>query len=411
MANINTAETLVISAALNLNDPMAPAAMGVTPEMFSGYQTEYRWMVTYERLYKKLPEAEIFQHKFPRFPFSPSKDLAYAVDELIQEYTRESLVKTLRSASSSLQDKDVDAALSQIAAFRPTQATEPVRNVLSDYSMLDDYDTPIDTVPVPWKTLQSVTGGQRQGDLWYVAARLGQGKTWSLCNMAVEAILDGKKVMFYSLEMSEMQMKIRMQVLLGYRLGIDVDHVAMRDKVFDRIAYKKLIDQISERVTGELYIHDSSHSKVSPITVAATARDYDQVCIDYAGLMHSGSGGRAIDDWRSMASISNHLKEVAVSTNTRILAAAQVNRAGDEGGSWRPPQTKYLSQSDALGQDADVVITQKQYGQHAMVYSLEKNRHGAAGQLFFSRFFPNIGQLEEIGKDEADLIRERYDDE
>lgn len=410
MADRPTAESLLISAALNVNDVLAPAAMGITPDMFSAYQAEYRWLVTYERLYGNPPTVETFQHKFPRFPLSPTKDVAYAVDEVIQEHTRSGLVRAIHSATESLSDKDLDAALAEIAAFKPAQATQPIKNCLLDYSLLDDYDIPVDTVPVPWKTLQSVTGGQRQGDLWYVAARLGQGKTWSLCNMAVEAVLSGKKVMFYSLEMSEMQMQVRMHALLGYRLGIDVDHISMRDRIFDKIAYRKLIDALAEQVTGELYIHDSSRNKVSPIHVAATARDYDQIVIDYAGLMHNGSGGRAIDDWRSMASISNHLKEVAISTNTRILAAAQINREGDNA-TWRPPQTKHLSQSDALGQDADVVITQKQYGQRAMVYSLEKNRHGSSGQLFFSRFFPNNGQFEEITKDEADLLRERYDDE
>lgn len=405
-----TAESMLISAALNLNDPLAPAQMGITADMITSFKNEYSWLVTYERLYLKLPEIETFKHKFPSFPYSPTKDLAYAVDEVMQEHQRSNLVRTMHTATEYLTDGDVGSALASIASLKPTQAITPLKNCLTDYSLLETYDIPVDTVRVPWKTLDSVTGGQRQGDLWYVAARLGQGKTWSLCNMAAEAVMAGKKVMFYSLEMSQLQMQVRMHTLLGYRIGMEVDHVSMRDRIYDRVAYKKLIDALSEQVTGELYIHDSSRTKVSPIQVASTARDYDLIVIDYAGLMHSGTGSRAIDDWRAMASISNHLKEVAISTNSRILAAAQINREGDTA-SWKPPQTKHLSQSDALGQDADVVITQKQYGKAAMAYSLEKNRHGSSGQIFFSRFFPNKGQFEEINKSEADLLREQYEDD
>jgi hypothetical protein len=46
-----------------------------------------------------------------------------------------------------------------------------------------------------------------------------------------------------------------------------------------------------------------------------------------------------------------------------------------------------------------------------MVYLLDKNRHGASGQLFFSQFFPNTGQFDEISRDEADLLREEYEDD
>jgi replicative DNA helicase len=228
--------------------------------------------------------------------------------------------------------------------------------------------------------------------------------------MAVEAVLAGRNVMFYSLEMSAIQMQVRMHVLLGRRLGVPVDHAAMRDKIYDKHNYRKLIETLQSNVSGKLLIADSSIAKVSPIHVASTAKDHDIVFVDYAGLMHSGTGGRAVDDWRAMASISNQLKEVAISTKTRIIAAAQINRSGDSGQvttkDWRPPNTKYLSQSDALGQDADVVITQRLYGKTAVVYSLEKNRHGASGNVWFSEFDPNHGKFNEIPKAKADQLRE-----
>lgn len=410
MAKRSNAETMLISAALNLSDPMAPKAMGIQPEMFAGYQAEYRWMITFQMLYGKIPEPETILNKFPSFPLTDTRDLAYAVDEVLQDHKRASFVTAMREATERISEGDIDAAISSVVTFMPPTFVTPLTNVLGDYSILDNYDIPLDTNPVPYKSLQGVTGGQRRGDLWYVAARLGNGKSWTLCDMAAESLMSGKRVVMYSLEMSEEQMKLRMQVMLGQRLGIEVDHVAMRDRKFDRIAYRKLLEQIKERVAGELYIHDSSRSKVSPLTIAAQGKDFDVSYVDYVGLMHTGTGGRSIDDWRAAASISNQLKEVALTCDTRIVAAAQINREGVSSG-WQPPDTNTLAQSDALGQDADVVLTQKQYGKAAMAYRVCKNRHGASGQYFFTQFFPNGGKFAEISRDEADLLKEEHEDD
>lgn len=59
-------------------------------------------------------------------------------------------------------------------------------------------------------------------------------------------------------------------------------------------------------------------------------------------------------------------------------------------------------------------MTMKRFGNGAMVYSLEKNRHGASGDVWFSRFDPNNGLFDEITRAEAEAIRERegeYEDD
>jgi replicative DNA helicase len=96
-----------------------------------------------------------------------------------------------------------------------------------------------------------------------------------------------------------------------------------------------------------------------------------------------------------MAAISNVLKEIATTNSLPIISAAQINREGDTGGS-KPPKVKNLSQSDALGQDADVVVTMKRLSKTVMIYSLEKNRHGESDVLWYSRYLPNDGRFEEI---------------
>ena len=105
------------------------------------------------------------------------------------------------------------------------------------------------------------------------------------------------------------------------------------------------------------------------------------------------------------------LKEVAVAHGLRIVAAAQINRDGDTGTNSVPPKVKNLAQSDSLGQDADVVLTHKQMSKSVMVYGIEKNRHGAAGDRLYSRFLPNTGRFNEIDKERAQDIKDEEDDD
>lgn len=405
-----SSEALLIAALVNSQDAEAATSFGVTPEMFSGYQAEYRWVVSYLKAYKTQPSREALLQKFPDFPMSDHSDVWFAAEEVRYAHTKRLLVRSVKSAAMYLAEGDIEEAMMSISEFSPPPPIQPMRNSMLDLSFLDDYHEEIDAMEVPWRTLQANTGGMRKGDLWYLAARLGQGKSWSLGCVIRDAMIAGRNVQFYSLEMPERQVQTRMHVLLGNELGMAVDHISMRDRKLDESRYRKIMGAIAERVPGTLVIHDISHGKVSPASISGRAKEADLVVVDYVGLMTSPLGQRSVDDWRVAAAISNMLKEVAISSDTRVLAAAQINREGDQRG-WRPPKVSQLSQSDALGQDADVVLTHKQYGTKAMVYSIEKNRHGASGNIFFTHFQPNFGIFGEVTRDKADEIKSNSEEE
>lgn len=403
-----SAEILLISALVNTGDVTAAEQLGVHPEMFINYQAEYRWVLSYPVVYGgQVPTKDVLLTKFPDFRITDNVDVAFPADEVIHNFTRQELAKAVRDASISITEGDLEGALMSIAGFTLPSKAKPLVDALSDMSFLDDYNTPVDRLQVGWPTLRTTTEGIRPGDLWYVAARLGQGKSWYLGYLAKDALMQGKRVVFYSLEMSEKQVRTRMHTLLARELGIDVRHSELHGRSYDLLAYKRLLGSIKESVPGSLLIVDSSYGRISPATISGHADKGDLFIVDYAGLLASPTGSRAVDDWRTMASISNQLKELAVAKDLPIISAAQINRDGDAGG-WRPPKVRNLAQSDALGQDADVVITHKRYSQSSMAASVEKNRHGASGMLFFTEFDPERGKFHEITREQAD---QRRDDE
>jgi len=401
-------EAVLISALINTSNVDAAAEWGITPEMFIGYQSEYRWLVSYRQSYDTQPSVHAFGTKFPDFPLTDHTDVEWAADEVKHRHLRRELSSVVEKAAVAISEGDLEEAVFAIDGFSPPTARAPLKPSLVDFSVLEEMANPVSTLSVPWKSLQEATGGMRGGDIWQVAARFGHGKSWSLSEMAVHALLEGKRVIFYSLEMSERQVQTRLHTILARKMGVDIKHSELHRRTVDLLAYKKLLHRIDEEVPGELFVIDPSMGTITPAMVQSQCREADLVMVDHIGLMHSVMGSRAIDDWRQMATISNMLKEVAVSHDVPIVCAAQINREGDTA-NWRPPKATNLSQSDAIGQDADVVITHKRYSKSSMVYSVEKNRHGESQVLFFSRFNANAGDFGEIPKDEADDIRDMED--
>jgi replicative DNA helicase len=149
---------------------------------------------------------------------------------------------------------------------------------------------------------------------------------------------------------------------------------------------------------------------VTPALVNSRANDFDLSVIDYVGLMRNDEGLPAIKDYRIIAEISNGLKATCLAKMHPIIAASQINRDGVNERQWRPPKLHTLAQSDHLGNDGDVVITMKRFGLGAAVSSIEKNRHGASGEVYFNRFNANHGDFSEITRDEADNIRMSEDE-
>jgi replicative DNA helicase len=74
------------------------------------------------------------------------------------------------------------------------------KNIYAEY--LKQIDQPRDTVKTYFPRLDNYTGGLQRGTLTILGARPSVGKTTLALNMTVHLALNGKKVMFFSLEMT-----------------------------------------------------------------------------------------------------------------------------------------------------------------------------------------------------------------
>lgn len=420
---VTSPEILLISAVIQTGsmDPVSDA--GITSEFFHTHRHEWEWLEGFLMKHRKVPDKPTFRLAFKDFPLLKTTDLEYAVDQVEKAHLRYQLTSTLRQASSKLIDDDPNEALSLIHSAltgvnHVNGSKEAHADVLRDYSpVLAEAEQRIKSssalgyagVSFGFKTLNERTGGLFPGDLAIWAARLSQGKTWMLCKVAAEAILSGKKVVFVSLEQTRSQIAFRIHTLLARELGYSIRHRDLMQGVnYDLDHYRSFLMALPERVSGSLVISDPSRGRANPFTLATLMERHspDLMTLDYLTLMQQDS-----DDWRGSRKLSADTKLVAQQFGVPILAAAQINRSGDAGR--RPPSSKHLAESDGIGQDADVIVTQKLESQSVIQALLAKNRSGQSQQIFWSAFEPNNGRIEEISHDEAMTISasEGFEDE
>jgi replicative DNA helicase len=420
-------EALLLSALINSGDVLAAEEKGIHPSHLHEYRNEYEWLIEYKVKYRGEPSFSAFKGQFPDFHITDHQDVSYGCELVREAHLKYLLGKTARTLTSDLRgNKTPDEILADLQS--------DTTKILSGYdttttwtNSIQDYSTSLDWalerehsegptgVPFAHPSVQERMGGRQAGDVTVLAARLNQGKSWTMLTEAEHAVSQGKKVLYFSLEMSRRKMEYRFQTLQAARYGYNLTHTMLnKGKGLDLLYYKQFLQEMSSKVPGEIYFNDTSRGLVTPTTIAAAVNKLqpDEVVIDYVTLMGAANGQRASEGWQVVASITGDLKHVATSFGISILTASQINREG-ENKNWRPPSTANLSQGDTIGQDADNVITMKRFGKGAMVYSLEKARDSQAGLLWWSVFDPENGKFHEITRDEAEAIRteEEFNDD
>lgn len=397
-------EALMISALLGQGQ-FTPDKLHVVEDDLQCWNKLWRFCAEYQEKSGEAPPVSLVKRKYPDFEYVPDVRPGWAAHQLLNASASRRLRGTMGEALALLRDDDVAGAYDLLgAAHRPKSSRrEPVD--LFDHKNIEQ-EFAISRIPVPWSTLDRTTGGIGPGELWYFAARPGQGKTFSMCQFAATAALSGLKIEYLSLEMSASAIARRTARIMAYR---DKPILKMLDSG-DPLQVKKGIDALKEKCDGQLKVSDPSHGKMNTSAVQQAQDHADLVIVDHVGLMHSSDGRRAIDDWRVMALISNTLKEACLASGVPVLAASQANRQA-ENHSWNPPKVSELSQGDALGQDGDVVITMKRPSNSVQVFSGEKIREGA-NKRWYCRFDVKNADFREISHETAlDLAAIDGDDE
>jgi replicative DNA helicase len=212
--------------------------------------------------------------------------------------------------------------------------------------------------------LDDYTSGLQNGDLIVFAARPSMGKTALALNIAVNmAVKEEKSVAFYSIEMSKLQVLMRMMAI---HAKISMSSIRTGKPHLTSKEWADLELASAELQKAKLFIDDSA--SLSIVEMKARARKLkaekklDIVFVDYLQLIKvTGESLRRNDNRaQEVTIITAALKELAKELKIPVVAMAQLNRAPETRGGKREKGPRYqlsdLKESGSIEQDADVVI-------------------------------------------------------
>lgn len=221
--------------------------------------------------------------------------------------------------------------------------------------------------------LDETIGGLQGGNLVVYAGRPGMGKTCQLMNTALRSAMEGRPVIFFSLEMT-------LKELLE-RVGCDLDYdenaasplsyswfrngSAKPDQIV-RLgeALRRLPDNLKVVDDGSLTIHEIA---AQARAFAAQQSRMGVVVIDYLQKVAATDRYRG-NRVQEVTEISGAAKVLAKSINWPVVVGAQLNR-GVESREEKRPNLSDLRESGSIEQDADAVI-----GLYRPAYYIEKRK-------------------------------------
>lgn len=410
-------EALLISSVMNQKDMKTALAEGATLDMFHTCHEEWEWMSKYFQKYRKTPSVLAFRRAFPNFRIRDVDDIKHFVSETRIEHTRAQLTEHLRDQADLLSQGKVQEAceLAQAGIVKIAGAmdSDDEVDVLADwkstYNEVRARKLRADQfgqagVPTGMSTVDELTGGVGPGQLWIAGARLGEGKSWVLAAMACGAITADYKAHFAALEMSKTEVTMRLHNLLSSTYGRAVFQSVQlsQGKDYSLKEYRNFLEDLPSKIKGRITVTDTRNIGAMEIASHLERNKPDVYYLDYLTLAKThGDGG-----WQDIGKFSKDLKQLAGQYQCGIVAAAQLNRSGSEP-SKEPPGAETIAQADAIGQDADAVITLKRRSDRITMAKMAKYRHGRSGYCWYLHMDLDNGIIEEVSKNRAEDIMDQ----
>lgn len=213
-------------------------------------------------------------------------------------------------------------------------------------------------VPTGFRDLDKMTKGLQPANLIIVAGRPSMGKTSFCLNIAEHvAIKEKRPVIFFSLEMSDQEVGLR---LLCSQAKVNIRHTA--EGFIGRKSWPTITNVASQIAGAPLYFDFSTSPSILDIRSSARRWAHELkhkgnplalIIIDYLQLLHAP--GQTESRQQEISTISRSLKALARELQVPVVALSQLNRRPEERGREGRPQLSDLRESGALEQDADVV--------------------------------------------------------
>ena len=226
-------------------------------------------------------------------------------------------------------------------------------------------------------------GGLPNKTLNIALAGTGVGKSLFMCHMASATLLQGKNVLYITMEMAEERIAERIDANL---MNISMDDLHNLPKKM----FESKIEKINSKTSGKLVIKEyptaSAHSGhfrslIKELQLKKSFRP-DIIFIDYLNICSSSrfKGNASVGSYFYIKAIAEELRGLAVETNLPIMSATQTTRGGFANSDVGLEDT---SESFGLPATADLMFalisTEELEGLNQLMIKQLKNRYNDLG--------------------------------
>lgn len=204
---------------------------------------------------------------------------------------------------------------------------------LDDYlERFESYHRKEDKIPFDLEFFNKITkGGIPNKTLNVALAGTGVGKSLFMCHFASSVLLQGKNVLYITLEMAEEKIAERIDANL---LNINIQDIGNIPKMM----YETKINKLCKKTQGKLIVKEyptaSAHSGhfralLNELSLKKSFKP-DIIFIDYLNICASSryKGNSNINSYTFIKSIAEELRGLAVEVNVPIVSATQTTRSG-----------------------------------------------------------------------------------
>ena len=245
----------------------------------------------------------------------------------------------------------------------------------------DFYHRVEERIPFDLEYLNKITkGGVPKKSLNIILAGTGVGKSLAMCHMAAANLLDGKNVLYITLEMAEEKIAERIDANL---LNTKLDEL----NELPKDVYDKKINRVKNKTTGKLVIKEYPTAAANVghfrhlINELKLKKQFkpDIIYIDYLNICASSriKMGGSVNTYTYIKSIAEELRGLSVEQNLPIWSATQTTRSGFSNSDVGLEDT---SESFGLPATADfmvaIISTEELNNLNQVLVKQLKNRYG-----------------------------------
>lgn len=196
----------------------------------------------------------------------------------------------------------------------------------------DYFNQPQFKIPFSLEYFNKITkGGLSKKTLTIIIAGTGVGKSFLMCQFAADNLMQGKNVLYITLEMASELISQRIDANL---IDMRIDEVEKLEKE----KFLKMVDRVKMKTTGKLIVHEYPTSSASTLHFKTLLNELklkkgfvpDIVYIDYLGICASSRVklSNQINSYALIKAVAEELRAFAKEFDVPVVSAVQFNREG-----------------------------------------------------------------------------------